>query len=76
MRRKATSPAHTPRLAEGQDLTLLMSQSDMNHSRGLIDVVHDLARGERVRVRHCERSEAIQKPHQKDWIASSLCSSQ
>jgi hypothetical protein len=29
-----------------------------------------------VVFRHCERSEAIQKPQVKDWIASSLRASQ
>jgi hypothetical protein len=37
-----------PRLAEGQDLTLLMSQSDTNHSRGLIDVEFTIERGANV----------------------------
>jgi len=29
----------------GKDLTLLMSQSDMNHSRGLIDIEFTIERG-------------------------------
>jgi branched-chain amino acid transport system ATP-binding protein len=30
---------------KGKNLTLLMSQSDMNHSRGLIDVEFTIERG-------------------------------
>jgi branched-chain amino acid transport system ATP-binding protein len=30
---------------KGKDLTLLMSQSDLNHSRGLIDVEFTIERG-------------------------------
>jgi hypothetical protein len=33
---------------KGKDLTLLMSQSDMNHSRGLIDVEFTIERGANV----------------------------
>jgi branched-chain amino acid transport system ATP-binding protein len=45
------APALSERLSEvlaslkGKDLTLLMSQSDMNHSRGLIDVEFTIERG-------------------------------
>jgi branched-chain amino acid transport system ATP-binding protein len=45
------APALSERLSEvlaslkGRDLTLLMSQSDMNHSRGLIDVEFTIERG-------------------------------
>jgi branched-chain amino acid transport system ATP-binding protein len=45
------APALSERLSEvlaslkGGDLTLLMSQSDMNHSRGLIDVEFTIERG-------------------------------
>ena len=45
------APALSERLSEvlaslrGQDLTLLMSQSDMNHSHGLIDVEFTIERG-------------------------------
>jgi hypothetical protein len=34
---------------KGQDLTVLMSQSDMNHSRDLIDVEYAIERGANVR---------------------------
>jgi branched-chain amino acid transport system ATP-binding protein len=33
---------------KGKDLTRLMSQSDMNHSRGLIDVEFTIERGANV----------------------------
>jgi len=45
------APALSERLSQvlaslrGKDLTLLMSQSDMNHSRGLIDVEFTIERG-------------------------------
>jgi branched-chain amino acid transport system ATP-binding protein len=45
------APALSERLSEvlaslkGKDLTLLMSQSDLNHSRGLIDVEFTIERG-------------------------------
>jgi len=45
------APALSERLSEvlsslkGKDLTLLMAQSDMNHSRGLIDVEFTIERG-------------------------------
>jgi branched-chain amino acid transport system ATP-binding protein len=45
------APALSERLSEvlaslrGKDLTLLMAQSDMNHSRGLIDVEFRIERG-------------------------------
>jgi branched-chain amino acid transport system ATP-binding protein len=45
------APALSERLAEvlaslkGKDLTLLMAQSDMNHSRGLVDVEFTIERG-------------------------------
>ena len=45
------APALSERLSEvlaslkGKDLTLLMSQSDMNHSRGLIDAEFTIERG-------------------------------
>ena len=45
------APALSERLSEvlaslkGKDLTLLMSQSDMNHSRGLIDLEFPIERG-------------------------------
>jgi branched-chain amino acid transport system ATP-binding protein len=45
------APALAERLSEvlatlkGKDLTLLMSQSDMNHSRGLADVEFTIERG-------------------------------
>jgi branched-chain amino acid transport system ATP-binding protein len=45
------APALSERLSEvlaslkGKDLTLLMSQSDMNHSRGLIDLEFTIERG-------------------------------
>ncbi len=45
------APALAERLSEvlatlkGKDLTLLMSQSDMNHSRGLVDVEFTIERG-------------------------------
>jgi branched-chain amino acid transport system ATP-binding protein len=45
------APALSERLSEvlaslrGNDLTLLMSQSDMNHSRALIDVEFTIERG-------------------------------
>ena len=59
------APALSERLSEvlaslkGKDLTLLMSQSDMNHSRGLIDVEFTIERGANLatgnsrRVRIC-----------------------
>ena len=48
------APALSERLSEvlsslkGKDLTLLMAQSDMNHSRGLIDVEFTIERGANV----------------------------
>jgi hypothetical protein len=40
-------------------------------------MIHEFGIERRGQGRHCERSEAIQKLHQeKNWIASSLCSSQ
>ena len=48
------APVLSERLSEvlaslkGGDLTLLMSQSDMNHSRGLIDVEFTIERGANV----------------------------
>ena len=48
------APVLSERLSEvlaslkGKDLTLLMSQSDMNHSRGLIDVEFTIERGANV----------------------------
>jgi branched-chain amino acid transport system ATP-binding protein len=50
------APALSERLAEvlsslkGKDLTLLMAQSDMNHSRGLIDVEFTIERGANIVV--------------------------
>ena len=52
------APALSERLSEvlaslrGKDLTLLMSQSDMNHSRGLIDVEFTIERGANLAIRH------------------------
>jgi branched-chain amino acid transport system ATP-binding protein len=51
------APALSERLSEvlaslrGKDLTLLMSQSDMNHSRGLIDFEFTIERGANVAAR-------------------------
>ena len=48
------APALSERLAEvlaslkGKDLTLLMAQSDMNHSRGLVDVEFTIERGANI----------------------------
>jgi branched-chain amino acid transport system ATP-binding protein len=48
------APALSERLSEvlsslkGKDLTLLMAQSDMNHSRGLIDVEFTIERGANI----------------------------
>jgi len=42
---------------KGKDVTLLMSQSDMNHSHGLIDVEFTIERG--ANLRHC--------PAQASW---------
>ena len=48
------APALSERLAEvlaslkGKDLTLLMVQSDMNHSRGLVDVEFTIERGANI----------------------------
>jgi branched-chain amino acid transport system ATP-binding protein len=48
------APALSERLAEvlaslkGKDLTLLMAQSDMNHSRGLIDIEFTIERGANI----------------------------
>jgi branched-chain amino acid transport system ATP-binding protein len=48
------APALSERLAEvlsslrGKDLTLLMAQSDINHSRGLVDVEFTIERGANV----------------------------
>ena len=50
------APALSERLSEvlsslkGKDLTLLMAQSDMNHSRGLIDVEFTIERGANIAV--------------------------
>ena len=51
------APALSERLAQvlsslkGKDLTLLMAQSDMNHSRGLVDVEFTIERGANIAAR-------------------------
>ena len=44
---------------KGKDLTLLMSQSDMNHSRGLIDVEFTIERGANLAAASSSASMAL-----------------